>query len=1365
MRLAIPIDFSGSPIPPEIYLCTTGGSVIGQLPAYSISGTFKWNTYSEITFSVDRVFVDTLTGESKINTLFDKIEGPRQVLVQGVGMFLIQDVDTSYSDKDTKNVTCFSAEYSLSTKYLSSFHINTGEVDSKEVIYESSKYPEGAKEDDMYKLANYGNWDCDQTYFHRVYVDSDDYNYEPILVNDEDDYETHFGTDVHPEDILYIHGFANVKFYDPNNKELSLLHLILEENAPEWSIRNVNNIKLRYKERKLSEDYISIYDLLTNTVADIFGCVFVFDTINKQIDVYAEENDGLTDDGVINPLFETDVYISRDNLASEVSVKMSTDTLRTRLKVSGADGLDIREVNLGQNYIMNLDYYHNDDWMEQDLIEAYQSYLDAVKKYSPQYETAMQGWVAANDKYNELMNAVPVEGNVVLVGDEFKKLYCVYAPINTAYCNGTLNVNTMIPDHSPIGPLYSDSKFTTTIEAPNNGDEFVVQGLRVKYIPEIAYYSDTLDASTLEAEVSTVDSLYSDVDCTVKIESGDLINGKQFVVQGLLFNYSSKNNNFVYSKNYSFTYMENLIPNSITTLIGTEDNYKSGKLYLYSVHEDTEKNKNDNILLTLKNANSDKATIRIYNNGTKDVPEYLIQSLIVSAATGTAMAAKTYTMQQWVSGELTADLMELKGYTISSIGTMGAYLVLAKDEKEEAVLEEYGINLLQTKHDTYVKIFQTQTEAMYSQQDYQCIVQNEQPTGEYDNGTKWLDTNSSPVKLYEYNKDDKTWREINANKEVSASDEKNYRNYQRYLDNYNKMVAVQNMLIKKKKEAEYWAYGQQLDNPIVYIDGDGDNKFYRAADAYFRTSSDPDYAVIITGGTLSHDLITTYTFTTPKADGKFVIYLDGTTPYLMHLNSQGYWDAKKNAIVKKTEFSSFFTPEQWAALSPLIREDEYTDDNFLLTTYESEEERLEICKTLMEEANKELKTLSQPSLEFSMTMANILALPEFEPFVRSYRIANEFTTVVIYYVTGEDGSMVEANPQPNATNFNEKTYYVVENERDSSQFALGNFIRIELRPGIVKRARLLECTINFDNLSDFSCVFGNLITTKSEIDLHAELLSQAITAGKTVATAAGTWQAAADKANKLEESIASGLQDVTLQIGRASGQAQTWGPDGLYFRKFKDGSTEEYDDQQIAIINNKLVFTNDGWKTSKAALGQFDVDTNGDGVKEQLYGLIAEAMVGGYIKGSVIEGGSLKIGDETIEGGNLFVVNPDGSVEIKSNGQDKYASKNAISVIDNAYKYTISLTYTNSTIFNNTEDFCEVACEILDYGNNITDQVVAQENSVFTWSRNSGDKTSDSTWKPTYNGAKNKIIIKTSDVIKNSQFFCSVEFDETNIII
>lgn len=62
-----------------------------------------------------------------------------------------------------------------------------------------------------------------------------------------------------------------------------------------------------------------------------------------------------------------------------------------------------------------------------------------------------------------------------------------------------------------------------------------------------------------------------------------------------------------------------------------------------------------------------------------------------------------------------------------------------------------------------------------------------------------------------------------------------------------------------------------------------------------------------------------------------------------------------NNISKLTNIENFFNEDQWVRLSPFIREDEYSNNNFLLTGYESEEERIETYEELLEEAAKELK--------------------------------------------------------------------------------------------------------------------------------------------------------------------------------------------------------------------------------------------------------------------------------------------------------------------------------------------------------------------------------------------------------------------------
>ena len=99
MKLFIPKDIFDNPHPPRLFLCTTSGKRIGELHNYETRLIGKWNSYSELSFSIDKTYVDVLTGETKINPLFDKAEGLRMVLAENIGYFIIQDPDTTIGDK------------------------------------------------------------------------------------------------------------------------------------------------------------------------------------------------------------------------------------------------------------------------------------------------------------------------------------------------------------------------------------------------------------------------------------------------------------------------------------------------------------------------------------------------------------------------------------------------------------------------------------------------------------------------------------------------------------------------------------------------------------------------------------------------------------------------------------------------------------------------------------------------------------------------------------------------------------------------------------------------------------------------------------------------------------------------------------------------------------------------------------------------------------------------------------------------------------------------------------------------------------------------------------------------------------------
>ena len=98
------------------------------------------------------------------------------------------------------------------------------------------------------------------------------------------------------------------------------------------------------------------------------------------------------------------------------------------------------------------------------------------------------------------------------------------------------------------------------------------------------------------------------------------------------------------------------------------------------------------------------------------------------------------------------------------------------------------------------------------------------------------------------------------------------------------------------------------------------------------------------------------------------------------------------------------------------------------------------------------------------------------------------------------------------------------------QFRLGNFIKVKIRPDFLRKARLLEIQLNFEDLSNFSCTFGDLLSAKDQGDLHADLLAQAVSAGKTVASGSSYWQKGYDVATAIDEKIRQGLIDATTSI-------------------------------------------------------------------------------------------------------------------------------------------------------------------------------------------------------------------------------------------
>lgn len=421
-----------------------------------------------------------------------------------------------------------------------------------------------------------------------------------------------------------------------------------------------------------------------------------------------------------------------------------------------------------------------------------------------------------------------------------------------------------------------------------------------------------------------------------------------------------------------------------------------------------------------------------------------------------------------------------------------------------------------------------------------------------------------------------------------------------------------------------------------------------------------------------------------------------------HQEQYNALEKRNNEIAKGTSIYNNFTHDQLVRLSPFLREDEYTDDNFVETDSDTIEMLMKTKQELLECGKIELAKLCEPKLAFSMDMANIFALKEFEPIIH--------------------------------------------------QFQLGNLINVAIRDNYIKKARLLAVDINFDDFSDFSCEFGELTNLKTQSSIHADLLANALTAGNSVASGQSYWEKGADLATSTDIKIQNGLLGAIDGIYN-SDKSVLIDNHGILLRQVLDNG--EYSPYQIWITNNNILVSTDHFQTAQTGIGVFEVDGR------ELYGVLAKAVLSGYIESSTIVGGTINIGN------GAFVVHEDGTVTMNANGNiiagyatesDMEQAKSDINDIREQKMYSVEITTSGPTIITTNSDKSVLTCKVYSWDTDITNTL---DNTLFMWKRISSDAEQDEIWNtmPEHQNVKS-ITITATDIIENSSFTCEVNLPE-----
>lgn len=314
---------------------------------------------SEISFDLYR-YVESDNNDEAINANgYEFISRYMKLYVTNIGWFVI-GAPEQHNDgsKEYKTITAYSAQVEYSQAPLDGWKVNKGTTDSIEMLV-------------------------------------------------DENVETIDGVEFAKE---------NIKFYNPNNPELSLVDILINK-VSGWKIGYIDDNPKTYisydengnkiETSVLLKDEIGMFDISYDSALSFiyqdfqkyFNCVVEFDFLNYVVNFYRVENYGN----------DTNVTIGFSNVENSNDIIIDEDNIFTKFKIAGQDNLGIEQFNGGSNYIIYLsDYWLNERYLSVSTIEKYQVWSDFCKSNRYAYANLSRKWNGLQDEITELYDRLPI---------------------------------------------------------------------------------------------------------------------------------------------------------------------------------------------------------------------------------------------------------------------------------------------------------------------------------------------------------------------------------------------------------------------------------------------------------------------------------------------------------------------------------------------------------------------------------------------------------------------------------------------------------------------------------------------------------------------------------------------------------------------------------------------------------------------------------------------------------------------------------------------------------------------------------------------------------------------------------------------
>jgi predicted nucleic acid-binding Zn-ribbon protein len=215
-----------------------------------------------------------------------------------------------------------------------------------------------------------------------------------------------------------------------------------------------------------------------------------------------------------------------------------------------------------------------------------------------------------------------------------------------------------------------------------------------------------------------------------------------------------------------------------------------------------------------------------------------------------------------------------------------------------------------------------------------------------------------------------------------------------------------------------------------------------------------------------------------------------------------------------------------------------------------------------------LDKLSQPTYTFSVTSANFLALSDFVSFKNSIELGSQ-----VYIQMEDDTSKQNAILKP---------------------ICIGIQVQYEKPESLT--LEFSDSYVSSDSAFELADLLGESVSTSKTVDASKYIYSSFVDSGAN---------------NTIKAFMNSALDTSKNAIMTSTEQAISWDGSGFKLRKYADSSKSTYDPEQIWMINNSIVMTDDGWATAKMAVGKFYDQNLG-----MCWGIVAPMIVGTLLAGN-----------------------------------------------------------------------------------------------------------------------------------------------------